>query len=110
MQVHIEAESKTADHCRKYALGDEDCDHTHTEVCQQCLNLEEILDEILKTVEDSSWENKDAMLFQVRSILKNMCILVNLFTLSLESRGYIEMHISTSLSVSNLFHFFFILL
>jgi hypothetical protein len=32
MQVHIEAESKTADHCRKYALGDEDCDHTHTEV------------------------------------------------------------------------------
>jgi hypothetical protein len=29
MQVHIEAESKTADHCRKYALGDEDCDHTH---------------------------------------------------------------------------------
>jgi hypothetical protein len=31
MQVHIEAESKTADHCRKYALGDEDCDHTHTD-------------------------------------------------------------------------------
>ena len=90
MQVHIEAESKTADHCRKYALGDEDCDHTHTEVCQQCLNLEE-------TVEDSSWENKDAMLFQVRSIFKNMCILVNLFTLSLESRGvYRDAHIHLS--------------
>lgn len=47
MQVHIEAESKAAYHCRKYTIGDEDCDHTHTEVCQQCLNLEEILDERL---------------------------------------------------------------
>jgi hypothetical protein len=41
MQLYIEAESNTADHCRKYALGDEDCDHTHKEVNsdKKALNL-----------------------------------------------------------------------
>lgn len=65
----------TADHCRKYALGQsEDCNHSHNELCEQCENAENVLIEISKLVHDSSWENKDSMLFQVWTFIKNTVI------------------------------------
>ncbi|XP_063435730.1 uncharacterized protein LOC134716650 [Mytilus trossulus] len=73
-KVHIEAESNIADHCRLFALseGEEQCGHSHTEICLQCRNLDEILNEISTIVQSVNWENKDAVLFQVESAVDSI--------------------------------------
>ncbi|CAC5395476.1 unnamed protein product [Mytilus coruscus] len=69
-KVHIEAESNIADHCRLFALseGEVQCGHSHTEICLQCRNLDEILNEISTIVQNVNWENKDAVESAVDSI------------------------------------------
>ncbi|CAC5379926.1 unnamed protein product [Mytilus coruscus] len=75
-KVHIEAESNIADHCRLFALseGEVQCGHSHTEICLQCRNLDEILNEISTIVQNVNWENKDAVLFQVLYMLSQLLI------------------------------------
>ncbi|XP_052097185.1 uncharacterized protein LOC127732151 [Mytilus californianus] len=73
-KVHIEAESNIADHCRLFALseGEVQYGHSHTEICLQCRNLDEIMNEISTIVQNVNWENKDAVLFQVESAVDSI--------------------------------------
>ena len=61
--VHCNPEEAACpDHCRKYALSDEQdpdfqerCSHQHSETCDDCQNLRNVLDEVEGQIRDSSW-------------------------------------------------------
>ena len=60
-----------ADHCRQYALSDKndedyqsECDdHVHDHLCHDCEQLNEVLDHIRQSVEESGREDYDDILF-----------------------------------------------
>ena len=64
-----------ADHCRLFSLSDHDtsfsasCSHDHVEVCESCVTVYEVMEEIREKVSNASWENKDAIMFKVKKIL-----------------------------------------
>ena len=61
--VHCNPEEAACpDHCRKYTLSDEQdpdfqerCFHQHSETCDDCENLRNVLDEVEGQIRDSSW-------------------------------------------------------
>ena len=61
--VHCNPEEAACpDHCRKYALSDEQdpdfqerCFHQHSETCDDCQNLRNVLEEVEGQIRDSSW-------------------------------------------------------
>lgn len=65
-QVHVADESPIADHCMAYALSDprdssfrQKCQHIHEEHCPECDELNSVLDEIHRFVEEASFKSKD---------------------------------------------------
>lgn len=65
-QVHVADESPIADHCMAYALSEprdssfrQKCQHIHEEHCPECDELNSVLDEIHRFVEEASFKSKD---------------------------------------------------
>lgn len=63
--MHIAVESEIADHCCHYALSSESvdhsasCSHNHKAGCQSCNDLDEVIEEISRAVEEVQFENED---------------------------------------------------
>lgn len=63
--MHIAVESEIADHCCHYALSSESvdhsasCSHNHKAGCQSCNDLDEVIEEIIRAVEEVQFENED---------------------------------------------------
>ncbi|CAF3838003.1 unnamed protein product, partial [Rotaria sp. Silwood1] len=60
-KLHVEFNSEVADHCIKYGLSDprdlfwkEDCNHSHSMECDQCLLLKNMLIELRATIDSCS--------------------------------------------------------
>ncbi|KAK3705287.1 hypothetical protein QZH41_008174 [Actinostola sp. cb2023] len=62
-RVHCKPEvAACPDHCRKFALSDErdpdfleSCSHQHSETCDECQNLRDVLEEVEDRIRGSSW-------------------------------------------------------
>ncbi|CAB4028800.1 Retrovirus-related Pol poly, partial [Paramuricea clavata] len=62
-RVHCKPEESTCpDHCRKFALSDENdsdyqekCSHQHSEMCKDCCNLVDVLHDIECKIQSSVW-------------------------------------------------------
>ena len=74
--VHCKPETAACpDHCRKFALSDEQdaafqesCSHQHSETCDDCQNLRNVLDEVKNQISGSSWnpysnEQRDDLIY-----------------------------------------------
>lgn len=63
--MHIAVESEIADHCCHYALSSESVDHSTScshnlkAGCQSCNDLDEVIEEISRAVEEVQFENED---------------------------------------------------
>lgn len=63
--MHIAVESEIADHCCHYALSSESVDHSAScshnlkAGCQSCNDLDEVIEEISRAVEEVQFENED---------------------------------------------------
>lgn len=75
-RVHCKPETATCpDHCRNFALSDEQdtdfqesCTHQHSETCDDCWNLRNVLDEVKNQIGGSSWnpysnEQRDDLMY-----------------------------------------------
>ena len=75
-RVHCKPETSTCpDHCRSFALSDEQdtdfqesCTHKHSEMCDDCWNLRNVLDEVKNQISGSSWnpysnEQRDDLMY-----------------------------------------------
>ena len=78
-RVHCNPEEALCpDHCRKFALSDEQdpdfqekCSHQHTENCNECQNLRNVLDEVEDKVRGPFWipygsEHRDDLLYDFK--------------------------------------------
>ena len=78
-RVHCNPEEALCpDHCRKFALSDEQdpdfqekCSHQHTENCNECQNLRNVLDEVEDKVRGPFWipyssEHRDDLLYDYK--------------------------------------------
>lgn len=77
-RVHCNPEAVCPDHCRKLALSDEqdldfqeNCSHQHTENCNECQNLRNVLDEVEDKIQGPSWrpyssEQRDDLLYDFK--------------------------------------------
>ena len=71
-------EALCPDHCRRFALSDEQdpdfrekCSHQHTENCNECQNLRNVLDEVEDKVRGPFWipygsEHRDYLLYEFK--------------------------------------------
>ena len=71
--MHVQKGSSIPDHCRAFALSDKekcfqsDCkDHTHTDACMKCQQMDHVLQDILKKTSDGNWDNADAINYKVK--------------------------------------------
>ena len=78
-RVHCNKEEALCpDHCRKFTLSDEQdpdfqekCSHQHTENCNECQNLRNVLDEVEDKVRCPFWipygsEHRDYLLYEFK--------------------------------------------
>ena len=76
--IHCKSQTSACpDHCRKFALSDEhdtdfqeSCSHQHSETCEDCRNLRNVLDEVENQISGSSWspysnEQRDDLIYDL---------------------------------------------
>ncbi|VDI31910.1 Hypothetical predicted protein [Mytilus galloprovincialis] len=84
-KIHIKEESNVADHCRKFALSDaknmefqEECTHIHDHICQDCEQINELLEGLTNLLAETDLGEKEDKrdeftftLYQAWSFLRN---------------------------------------
>ncbi|KAK3732346.1 hypothetical protein QZH41_000536 [Actinostola sp. cb2023] len=70
---HVGRDEKCSDHCVTYALSDNttasyqiDCEHTHDTVCEQCINLDKVFEDMSQKMEEviTDQEQKDRITYE----------------------------------------------